>query len=60
MRHRQLADITGVLVRLSDHNVNDSKELAEELGGLLVEKGYKVNFHNVIALFRQIIYKCPN
>ncbi len=48
---RFLADIVGPLVGENDHNVNNSKELAEELGELLVEEGYIFNSHDVIQLF---------
>ncbi len=49
---RFLADIVGPLVGQSDHHVNKiSKELALELGEVLVEEGYIFNSHDVVALF---------
>ena len=48
---RFLADILGKLVGLTDHNVNNSQELAQDLGEIFVDEGDIFNSHDVIALF---------
>ena len=48
---RFMADILGALVGQTDQNVNNSQELAGDLGEIFVEEGDIFNSHDVVALF---------
>ncbi|XP_072051907.1 uncharacterized protein [Amphiura filiformis] len=48
---RALADILGPLVGGTEHHVNNSKHLAEEMAEVLIEDGEIFNSHDVVSLF---------
>ena len=48
---RWLADILSLIVGNTTHHVKNSKQLAEELGELMIEVGDILNSHDVISLF---------
>ncbi|XP_072039396.1 uncharacterized protein [Amphiura filiformis] len=48
---KALAEILSPIMGKSEHHVINSKHLAEELSGVLVEEGEIFNSHDVVALF---------
>ncbi|XP_072046590.1 uncharacterized protein [Amphiura filiformis] len=48
---RALADILAPLVGGTEHHVNNSKHLAEEMAEVMIEEGEIFNSHDVVSLF---------
>ena len=48
---RELADILGPLVGLTQHHVKNSKELAEDISGIMIEDEEEFVSHDVVSLF---------
>ena len=48
---RELAVILGPLVGLTQHHAKNSKELAEDISGIMIDDGEEFVSHDVISLF---------